>query len=139
MIGKKNMEGYADLTAYHALAKIGQEERAARFRPLVYICSPFSGDICGNTKRARLYSRFAVDKGAIPLAVHLLFPQFLSEETERSLALYMGGVVLAKCQEVWVFGSRISEGMEKEICKARRMRKAVRYFTEDLEEVPHEN
>ena len=64
MIGKKNMEGYADLTAYHALAKIGQEERAARFRPLVYICSPFSGDTCGNTKRARLYSRFAVDKGA---------------------------------------------------------------------------
>ena len=64
---------------------------------------------------------------------------FLSEETERPLALYMGGVVLAKCQEVWVFGSRISEGMEKEICKARRMHKAVRYFTEDLEEVPHED
>lgn len=84
---------------------------AARFRPLVYICSPFSGDAAGNTKKARLYSRFAVDKGAVPLAVHLLFPQFLSEETERPLALYMGKIILAKCQEVWVFGSRISEGM----------------------------
>ena len=42
-------------------------------RPLVYICSPFSGDIEGNTKKAREYSRFAVDQGAIPLAPHLLY------------------------------------------------------------------
>lgn len=138
MIDKRNPEGYMDLTAHHALAKIEKEEKAARkaayFRPLVYICSPFSGDIAANTNKARLYSRFAVDKGTISLTVHLLFPQFLSEETERSLALYMGGIVLAKCKEVWVFGSYISEGMKMEIERARKLKKTIRYFTEDMEE-----
>lgn len=139
MIDKKNAEGYMDLTTHHALTKIEKEEMAARraayFRPLVYICSPFSGDIDGNTEKARLYSRFAVDKGAIPLTVHLLFPQFLSEEEERPLALYMGRIVLAKCQEVWVFGGCISEGMAAEIVRAKKLKKTIRYFTEDMEEV----
>ena len=106
-----------------------------RSRPLVYICSPFSGDIDGNTEKARSYSRFAVDKGTIPLTVHLLFPQFLSEKTGRPLALYMGRVILAKCQEVWVFGSHISEGMAAEIVRAKKLGKTIRYFTEGLEEV----
>ena len=141
MIDKKNSEGYMDLTMHHAPTKIEKEEkaahRAARFRPLVYVCSPFSGDIDGNTEKARRCSRFAVDKGAIPLTVHLLFPQFVSEETERPLALYMGSIVLAKCQEVWVFGSHISEGMAAEIVRAKKLKKTIRYFTESMEEVMH--
>ena len=44
-VSKYNSEGYYDPTAYEALAKITQEEKAARYRPLVYICSPYSGDI----------------------------------------------------------------------------------------------
>ena len=41
-----NAEGYIDLTAYEALSRIEREERrakkAAAYRPLVYICSPYS-------------------------------------------------------------------------------------------------
>ena len=137
---KFNSEGYADLTAYEALVKIEQEERAARkaanFRPLVYICSPYSGNIEFNANSARIYSRFAVAKGAIPLAPHLLFPQFISEEHERSLALFMGTVLLGKCKEIWVFGEYVSDGMKREIAKAEKMGKIIRYFTEELEEVP---
>lgn len=137
---KFNSEGYADLTAYEALVKIEQEERAARkaanFRPLVYICSPYSGNIEFNANSARIYSRFAVAKGAIPLAPHLLFPQFMSEEHERSLALFMGTVLLGKCKEIWVFGEYVSDGMKREIAKAEKMGKIIRYFTEELEEVP---
>lgn len=137
---KFNSEGYADLTAYEALVKIEQEERAARkaanFRPLVYICSPYSGNIEFNANSARIYSRFAVAKGAIPLAPHLLFPQFMSEEHERSLALFMGTVLLGKCKEIWVFGEYVSDGMKREIAKAEKMGKITRYFTEELEEVP---
>lgn len=140
---KYNSEGYLDLTTFEALLKIEKEERAARkaanFRPLVYICSPYRGDIECNTNKARMYSRFAVTKGAIPLAVHLLFPQYMSEERERPLALFMGIVVLGKCKEVWVFGDRISEGMAAEIAKAKKMGKIIRYFTEKLEEVTHES
>lgn len=136
---KFNSEGYADLTAYEALMKIEQEERAARkaanFRPLVYICSPYSGNTEFNANNARIYSRFAVAKGAIPLAPHLLFPQFMSEEHERSLALFMGSVLLGKCKEVWVFGDTMSEGMKIEIAKAKKMGKVIRYFNEELEEI----
>lgn len=138
-MGKFNSEGYADLTAYEALMKIEQEERAARkaanFRPLVYICSPYSGNTEFNANNARIYSRFAVAKGAIPLAPHLLFPQFMSEEHERSLALFMGSVLLGKCKEVWVFGSVMSDGMKGEIAKADKMGKVIRYFNEELEEI----
>lgn len=38
----------------------GYPDKASRFgyRPLVYVCSPSSGDVEGNTKRARRYSRY---------------------------------------------------------------------------------
>lgn len=48
-ISKFNSEGYYDPTTYEALSKVEREEKAARYRPLVYICSPFSGDISENT------------------------------------------------------------------------------------------
>ena len=45
-ISKYNSEGYPDPTAFGALSSIGNEARALRaFRPIVYICSPFAGDI----------------------------------------------------------------------------------------------
>ena len=134
-----NSEGYYDLVVYEALTKIEREEREARrkaaYRPLVYICSPYAGDVEKNTFRARAFSRFAVEKKYIPIAPHLLCPQYLDEETERWLGLKMGIEFMGKCEEVWVFGDHISEGMEAEIEKAKRMRKKIRYFTEDLVEV----
>ncbi len=133
-ISKFNSEGYFDPTTYEALSKIEKEERAARYRPLVYICSPFSGDISGNIDRARRYSRFAVDAKAIPLAPHLLFPQFMDESTERELAVFMDMVLLGRCEQVWVFGSHISDGMAAEIEKAKRKQIRIRYFTEDCKE-----
>lgn len=45
MANKYNREGYADPTACEALRRIEREEKAARYRPLVYICSPFSGKV----------------------------------------------------------------------------------------------
>lgn len=133
-ISKFNSEGYFDPTTYEALSNVEKEERAARYRPLVYICSPFSGDISGNIDRARRYSRFAVDEKAIPLAPHLLFPQFMDESTERELAVFMDMVLLGRCEQVWVFGSHISDGMAAEIEKAKRKQIRIRYFTEDCKE-----
>lgn len=138
-ISKYNSEGYHDPTTYEALTKIEQEEKAARrtYRPLVYICSPYAGEVETNVNMARTYSRFAVRSACIPLAPHLLYPQFMDDEnpSERSLALFMGLVLLTKCEQVWVFGRRISKGMAAEIEKAEKKRIPVRYFTEELEEV----
>ena len=121
-IDKYNSEGYYDPTAYEALSAIEKEERALRaFRPIVYICSPFSGDVDSNIMAAQRYSRFAVDKGYIPIAPHLLFPQFLDDNDpkERQLGLFFGNALMSKCAEVWVFGSTISAGMDAEIKRAK--------------------
>ena len=138
MVSMYNSEGYKDPVVYEALTRVEAEERAAReaaaYRPLVYICSPYAGDIEKNTYRARAFSRFAVEKKYIPIAPHLLCPQYLNEETERWLGLKMGIVFMGKCEEIWVFGDVISEGMASEIDKAKRMRKKIRYFTDDLQE-----
>lgn len=137
-INKLNNEGYNDPTAYEALSLIEKEERALRaFRPIVYICSPYAGDIDKNVKAAKDYSRFAVNKGYIPITPHLLFPQFLNDADpkERQLGLFFGNALMSKCSEVWVFGSNISSGMEAEIKRARWKNYRLRYFTEDFEEV----
>lgn len=133
-ISKFNSEGYYDPTTYEALSKVEREEKAARYRPLVYICSPFSGDISGNIERTKKYSRYAVDSKAIPIAPHLLFPQFMDDDAERELALFMDMVLIGKCEELWVFGELVTEGMSAEIAKAKRKNMKIRYFTEDCEE-----
>lgn len=138
-ISKFNSEGYHDPTTYEALTKIEKEEKAAKraYRPLVYICSPFAGDEERNMEKARRYSRFAVRQACIPVAPHLLFPQFMDDSVpaERSISLFMGMVLLGKCEQVWVFGSTISVGMAAEIEKAEKKNMLIRYFTEELEEV----
>ena len=143
-MNRYNAEGYIDLTAYEALSRIEREERkakkAAAYRPLVYICSPYShGCINDNIENARRYSRFAVEKGYIPIAPHLLFPQFLNDANpkERQLGLFFGNALMSKCSEVWVFGSHISAGMEAEINRAKWKNYRLRYFTETCEEVHH--
>ena len=138
MASKYNSEGYYDPTTYEALSSIENEERSLRtFRPIVYICSPYAGDVETNVQKARRYCRFAVDKGYIPIAPHLLFTQFLNDDSpkERQLGIFFGNVVMSKCSEVRVFGDRISDGMEAEIKRAKRKNYRLRYFNEDLEEV----
>lgn len=111
------------------------ESRPA-FRPLVYICSPFSGDIEGNKKMAAQFAEFAYKNGCIPVTPHLLFP-FMNDESpnERALALHMDIVLMGKCQEVWVLSERITSGMSAEIEKATKRRQTVRYFSTDFVEV----
>ena len=137
-INKFNSEGYYDPTTYEALTNIEKEERALRaFRPIVYICSPYAGDVKANVLNARRYCRFAVQKDCIPIASHLFFPQFMDDNDakQRDLGLYMATVLLTKCSEVWVFGEYISSGMEAEIRRAKWKNYRLRYFTTMCEEV----
>ena len=118
-----NGERYIDPTAYQALTNIERKER-----------SYSTGNIEQNLINARKYSRFAVDKGAIPIAPHLLFPQFMSEENERELAMFMNKVLITKCSELWVFGNNYTAGMNAEIIYAIRKDKPIHYFNENMEE-----
>lgn len=135
-----NAEGYFSPTEYEAMTRIEKVERAAAkaaaFRPIVYICSPYAGDIERNTEKARRYSRFAVDQHCLPITPHIYFTQFMNDAVpeERDIAIFMNWVLMSKCAELWVFGSVIFKGMQAEIDRAKRKHMKIRYFTEEMEE-----
>lgn len=137
-ISKYNAERYADPTAYEALTNIQKEERDVKaYRPIVYICSPYSGDIDANVEAARRYCRYAVSAGYLPFAPHLLYPQFMndSDAFERKLGIRFGEILMDRCAEVWVFGAEISAGMKAEISRAQRKGYPLRYFDAQCKEV----
>lgn len=135
----RNSEGYTDIVPFQAISDIDREAKAASkpaFRPLVYICAPFSGDIEANKKKVAEFAEYAYRNGCIPLTAHLLFP-FIddSSKAERDTAIHMDIVLMGKCQEVWVLNERITRGMSIEIEKAKKRRQTVRYFNSRYEEV----
>jgi len=135
-----NAEGYLDLTAYEALTAVAKTETPLKlYRPLVYVASPFAGDTEYNISKARGYCRFAVSKGCIPLAPHLLYPQFMDDgdREERELGLFFALVLLGKCDELWVFGEKISKGMAAEIAKAKKRGMPIKYFNHKCEVLGH--
>ena len=102
-----------------------------RDSPIVYICSKYRGNVAHNMAMARRYSRFAVDQGCVPLTPHLWLPQFISEDTERELALRIDLRLLERCDELWVCGDEISEGMAREIEHAADMGLPMKHITEE--------
>lgn len=147
-ISKHNHEGYHDPTTYEAFMNIEREKRERQlaqlakqvkgYKPMVFICSAYAGDnIPVNTRNAQRYCRFAVDQGCNPFAPHLFYTQFLKDSSpeERQLGLELGLAFLTKCAELWVFGSHVSAGMEREIKKAEARAMKIRYFTADCQEV----
>jgi len=138
----RNSEGYFDPTAGKVLARIDREEkreanRNSNYRPIVYICSKYAGDIETNVANAKRYCRFAADTGYIPFCAHLLYPQFLNDAdpAERKLGLFFGNIFMDKCHEIWIFGDEYSSGMRAEYERAQKKHYKIRYFTEDLKEV----
>ena len=118
---------------------MGKEDRLKK----VFICSPCrprgetpkarERDWIGNINRARQACRYAIDEGKIPYAPHLYFTTILSEadEDERELGILLGLVWLSQCDELWIIGRRITEGMKREIAQAEAWNiKVVHYIPE---------
>lgn len=133
----RNSEGYYDPTAGAALARVEKAERKKQYRPMVYICSKYAGDVMNNIISARDYCRFAAMNGYIPVASHLLFTQFLRDEdpAERKLGLFFGNILMDKCDEVWIFGAELSAGMQAEYDRAKRKGYKIRHFSTDCREI----
>ena len=136
-MNNKNAEGYPDPTATTALENVARADDARVHRPVVYVASPYAGETEDNISRAKGYCRFAVSKGVIPLAPHLLYPQFMDDgdEDQRILGLRFAIALLCRCDELWVFGEKISAGMAKEIEKAEKRGMRIRRFNSKCEEV----
>ena len=92
---------------------------------VIYVCSPYRGDIGKNTKFAAECWKRVLNLGGAPIAPHLYFPQFLDEDTERMKALAVNEKLIDVCQAVWVFGDVITDGMRYEIDYAEKSGKKV--------------
>ena len=85
----------------------------------VYVAHPYSDDVAGNVERVRVICRAVVDEGHVPIAPHLFLPAFVDEAKERELALHLCTELVACCDALWFYGTRISPGMEREISAAQ--------------------
>lgn len=103
----------------------------------IFICSPFRGDIEENTKAAQFFAKVIIGTGRIPIAPHLYFPQFLDEgnPNERMNGIEMGLELMDVCDEVYVLGFNITEGMRFELNHAREKRIPVRLYDEYMNAV----
>lgn len=74
-----------------------------------------------NEDRVQMACWLIVKVGGIPYAPHGYFTNFLddSDSTERSEGMALGLEWLSECDELWVFGERVSDGMAKEIAFAK--------------------
>ena len=98
---------------------------------LIYVCSPCRGvppfsfiKTAWNIRKARMYCAAVLAAGHIPIAPHYFYRGLLSDTRpdQRAKALNTASWLLHACDEVWVFGSIISEGMLMEIRLAEGLR-----------------
>lgn len=113
------------------LVRIGRGESTTTIRTRrIYVCHPFSDDPEGNAERVAEICKALTDSGFVPIAPQLYLPRFVDEATERDRALRLGIDLLDGCDELRVYGGRITEGMRGEIAHAEGRGIPVRFAQE---------
>lgn len=104
----------------------------------VFVCSPYRGDIEGNTKLAKKVGRLAACCDYVPIIPHLMYTGFLDDTNpdDRIRGLTMSVELLACCDMLWVIGDRISKGMRFEINKAKALGIPIRVYDTDCSRIP---
>lgn len=99
---------------------------------IIYVASPYAGDVKKNTEFTKRACRYVLEQGYAFFAPHLLYPTILDEHQpeQRQLGLDMGIAMLSRCDELWCYGDHISLGMHFEIEEADRLKIPVRRVRE---------
>ncbi|MEG0834856.1 MAG: DUF4406 domain-containing protein [Christensenellaceae bacterium] len=109
----------------------------------IFICSALRGDVEENIKKAKEYCRWAaLECGAIPIAPHIYFTQFLddNDDSQRQLGIDMGIDLLKDCSELLYFGDFVTQGMVSEITKAYELKIPVRHVpSSEIMDLQNEN
>jgi hypothetical protein len=74
---------------------------------------------------------FVFRHDSIPVNPFRLFDYFLSDRVDRDKVRAANAEVLSRCDEVWVFGESLADGVLVEIAQAASENKPVRYFNID--------
>ena len=73
--------------------------------------------------------QFVFQRHAIPLNPFRMFDYFLSDRVERDDIRAANNEMISRCDEVWVFGDTLADGVLLEIALAAAKNKPIRYFT----------
>lgn len=89
----------------------------------VFICSPLKGNLKENIRKAKLYCKYVIACGYLPIAPHVYFTSFLNDTdpNEREMGMKLGLELLKDCDELWIFGNRITDGMKAETLLASQL------------------
>ena len=82
----------------------------------VFICHPFQNKQ-KNVELTKQYCKLAIEQGCNPFSPALHYPQFLDESVtaQREMGMACGLEVLKWCDELWICGDVITDGMHLEI------------------------
>lgn len=130
----RRVESVDDVKA--AVRMVDAARPEALKRPLIFVCSPYSGDVETNVWCAECYCHFVYEQNGIPFAPHLLFTHFLDDtrEADREAGITMGIEILKLCDELWAFDEPTT-GMRHELAAAKALGKKVRRFNGSCQEV----
>ncbi len=108
-----------------------QAERTLRRpKPLVYVAMSNR-----NFYWRQQLTKFVLDENRVPVAPFMLFDYYLMHTVPKDLVREALNNLIARCDEVWVFGG-LSLGLKVQVGIAKRMHKPVRYF--DISELPYQ-
>lgn len=99
--------------------------------PWVFVISPYRGtpkEMEENRQRAASICRGILQEGKVPIAPHLYCPQFLPDEDDpavRGTGMTIGRQLMQLCDEVRIYGPRITEGMAQDIVHAIKLGKPI--------------
>lgn len=97
----------------------------------VYICAPLGGNVSENLELVKTYTEYALKCGTAPVVPHF-YALCLNDniEKEREIGMAAGLSLLWFCDEMWIFGDEVTEGMQAEIrfCQNLNIKmKKIRY------------
>ena len=97
----------------------------------VYVCAPLGGNVESTLKKVRTYTEYALRCGTAPVVPHF-YAECLDDNNpkDREIGLAAGMSLLWLCDEVWVFGDTVTEGMRAELKFCKNLNIRVRKITE---------
>ena len=97
----------------------------------VYVCAPLGGKVEENLKRVRAYTEYALRCGTAPVVPHF-YALCLDDNNpkDREIGLAAGLSLLWFCDEMWLFGDTVTDGMKAELQFCKNLNIRVRKITE---------
>ena len=98
----------------------------------VYVCAPLGGNVESNLKKVRTYTEYALRCGTAPAVPHF-YAECLDDNDpkDREIGLAAGLSLLWFCDELWLFGDTVTDGMKNELQFCKNLNIRIRKITEN--------